>query len=144
MQLTYGYNIKSAKLLLAHGAAVGLYQVPDWVMSEIKNKKQFKRLMMLLFSSGLDLLGLDKEYTKEALLMTELSLKNICREAIRNHLLQMSNVNIFIRVPRLPLPKALQSYLLYDQTLNEDHDEDDDDDDDDNDNNNNNRYINKK
>ena len=51
--------------------------------------------------------------------LTEHSLKNICREAIRSHLLQMSEVNLFVRVPSLPLPKALQSYLLYDQALDD-------------------------
>ena len=37
-----------------------------------------------------------------------------------NHLLKLDpHENLFVRVPRLPLPKALQSYLLYDQTLDD-------------------------
>ena len=37
-----------------------------------------------------------------------------------NHLLKLDpHENLFIRVPRLPLPKALQSYLLYDQSLDD-------------------------
>ena len=46
-----------------------------------------------------------------------ISLMNICRESIRKHMLQMSDVNLFVRVPRLPLPRLLMSYLLYDVTL---------------------------
>ena len=45
------------------------------------------------------------------------SLKNICRETIRKHLLQMSDVNLFARVPQLSLKRELTSYLLYDVTL---------------------------
>ena len=46
-----------------------------------------------------------------------ISLMNICRETIRKHLLQMSYVNLFFQVPRLPLPRLMTSYLLYDVTL---------------------------
>ena len=46
-----------------------------------------------------------------------ISLMNICRESIRKHLLQMSDMNLFIRVPKLPLPHLMTSYLLYDVTL---------------------------
>ena len=43
----------------------------------------------------------------------QLGLKHLCREAIRKHLLQMSNVNLFVRVPLLGLPSLLTEYLLY-------------------------------
>ena len=45
-------------------------------------------------------------------------LKDICRLAIREHLLQMSQVNLFVRVPHLGLPPLLGKYLLYDMSLN--------------------------
>ena len=48
------------------------------------------------------------EYLKPS---AELCVKNICRETIRKHLLQMSDVNLF------PLPQLMTSYLLYDVTL---------------------------
>ena len=42
------------------------------------------------------------------------SLKQHCREAIRNHLLSSNlHINLFDRVPKLPLPKILVSYLLF-------------------------------
>ena len=40
-------------------------------------------------------------------------LKVICRRAIREHLLQMNQVNLFLRVPHLGLPSLLTNYLLY-------------------------------
>ena len=46
-----------------------------------------------------------------------LFLKDICRRAIREHLLQMSRVNLFFRVPRLGLSSSLAKYLLYDVSL---------------------------
>ena len=42
-----------------------------------------------------------------------LCLMNICRHAIREHLLQMSRVNLFIQIPHLGLPPSLSKYLLY-------------------------------
>ena len=48
---------------------------------------------------------------------TTLCLKDICRRAIREHLLQMSRVNLFVRVPYLGLPPSLAKYLLYDVSL---------------------------
>ena len=56
------------------------------------------------------------EYLKPS---TEIGLKNICREAIRKHLLEVSNVNLFVRVPQLPLPRLMTSYLLYNVTLDQ-------------------------
>ena len=83
--------------------------------------------------SWVDLSLAPEKYLKKAIPEPELSLKNICRESIRNHLLQMSNVNLFARVPKLPLPKALQSYLLYYQALQEEEEEEEIEDDDDDD-----------
>ena len=46
------------------------------------------------------------------------SLKQICREAIRGHLLHTNpNENLFVRVPKLGLPPTLERYLLYGFTL---------------------------
>ena len=46
-----------------------------------------------------------------------LCLKDICRQTVREHLLQMSQVNLFIRIPHLGLPASLARYLLYDVSL---------------------------
>ena len=42
------------------------------------------------------------------------SLKQICREAIRGHLVHTNpNENLFVRVPKLGLPPPLERYVLY-------------------------------
>ena len=46
-----------------------------------------------------------------------LCLKHACRRAIREHLLRMSRVNLFFRVPQLGLPRSLVRYLLYGVSL---------------------------
>ena len=48
----------------------------------------------------------------------QMCLTNLCRESIRKHLLQISNVNLFVRVSELGLPAMLQEYLLYNISLN--------------------------
>ena len=48
-------------------------------------------------------------------------LKHLCREAIRNHLITLNpHSHLFHRVPQLGLPSRLNSYLLYNRTLEDD------------------------
>ena len=49
----------------------------------------------------------------------EMSLKHLCRQCIRKHLLQMSPVNLFVWVPQLGLPTLLQEYLLCNVSLDD-------------------------
>ena len=45
-------------------------------------------------------------------------LKNICRKAIRKHLIDANpHLHLFGRIPQLHLPSLLTKYLLYDLTL---------------------------
>ena len=53
---------------------------------------------------------------------SELRLSHLCRTSIRKHLLQMSNMNLFTRVPKLGLPKPLEKYLLFSELYDEDDD----------------------
>ena len=75
-----------------------------------------RRMRLLrLFNQNDDKVPVEaSEYLRSS---AEISLMNICRETIRKHMLQMSQVNLFVRVPRLPLPRLMTSYLLYDVTL---------------------------
>ena len=51
-------------------------------------------------------------------LKQNLQLKHLCREVIRKHLLHLDpHQHLFGRVPRLGLPSALTSYLLYNLSL---------------------------
>ena len=63
----------------------------------------------------------------------EIYLKNICRETNRKHLLQMNDVNLFVRVPQLGLPHLMTSYLLHDVTLDDEEEDNEDNSDSDND-----------
>ena len=46
------------------------------------------------------------------------TLKDVCREAIRKHLLNINpHLNLFMRIPQLGLPTRLASYLLYEEDL---------------------------
>ena len=58
----------------------------------------------------------------------EMSLKHLCRKAIRKHLLKMSPVNLFVQVPQLGLPTLLQDYLWLNVSVDDDDDDDTDDD----------------
>ena len=109
-----------------------------------ENRRPNEDICMLLFACGEIVTGPIVQVTArygdlsaevpEYLFHRELRmcLKHLCREAIRKHLLELDpHTHLFSRVPRLGLPSLLQSYLLYDQTLNDDDDDDADNDDDD-------------
>ena len=52
----------------------------------------------------------------------ETSLKHVCRESIRDHLIKTNrNRNLFIAVPKLDIPSSLASYLLYDVSLDDEY-----------------------
>ena len=56
------------------------------------------------------------EYFQE--LKENLDLKDLCREAIRKHLIDVDpHENLFVRIPRLGLPSLIVDYLLYDCSL---------------------------
>ena len=67
------------------------------------------------FITNEDCMEIAREYLCED--APTMCLKNICRRAIREHLQQMSRVNLFVRVPYLGLPPSLTKYLLYDVSL---------------------------
>ena len=69
---------------------------------------------MLLFAAGETVNMVCVVIPDYLKLETENTLTNICRTYVRTHLLVVSRVNLFVRVPRLGLPKLLQSFLLYD------------------------------
>ena len=72
---------------------------------------------MLLFAAGETINMVDLVIPDYLELEIDNTLMNICRTSVRTHLLVASRVNLFVRVPRLGLPKLLQSFLLYDVKL---------------------------
>ena len=81
-------------------------------------KRAKREVAMLLYAAGESLDNCKVEIP--GYLQQRPSLKHLCREAIRKHLLQMSDANLFIRIPSLGLPKPLQRYVLYHIELNDD------------------------
>ena len=57
------------------------------------------------------------EHLLELIEPRDIRLMDLCRRTIRNHLLQMSTVNLFCRIPLLGIPSLLSNYLLYNVSL---------------------------
>ena len=86
---------------------------------------------MLLFAAGEAIDG-STIHVPDFLLFEDqkLCLMQMCRGTIRKHLLHLNpQQHLFLSVPRLGLPKSLQDYVLYNQTLDCDDDDCDNDND---------------
>ena len=118
------------KLLLRKGAHVNLRHKWSQYRNFLENYLYWKRhkldrfTRMLLFAAG-ENIGerLSRWHIPDFIKCLQeaesVNLKASCRKAIRKHLLQMSNVNLFARVPELGLPILLQEYLLYDVPISD-------------------------
>ena len=96
--------------------------VDHWAIQLQRMKSYRKRLITILDDSPIEpnmdldqLSDIVRQYLSED--APTLCLKDICRRTIREHLLQMSRVNLFVRVPHLGLPSLLAEFLLYDVSL---------------------------
>ena len=100
------------KLLIQSGADVNVQNKNREVALWFLMAKEYRKF---LFAAG------EKEavrkYNEPE---SELRLSHLCRASIRKHLLQMSNMNLFARVPKLGLPKSLQNYVVFSEILDED------------------------
>ena len=119
------------KQVLAAGANVNMVNNEgtfiDLLNSYYTINKHQASSLKLLFAAG-DKITEPSDEVKRVLHEASKCLKHLCRETIRNHLLELDrHTHLFGRVPRLGLPDALQSYLLYHQTLGDDADDADDD-----------------
>ena len=73
---------------------------------------------MLLYAAGVDIDETVTEHGTEIVQEKQtLTLMNICREAIREHLLNVNPVSLFGTIPQLGLPPLITSYLLYNVAL---------------------------
>ena len=96
----YYFN-KCTKLLIQAGA-----EVLNTYGQKVPEREEVRKF---LFAAGQAAPDADK-YTETE---SELNLSHLCRVSIRKYLLQMNDMNLFIRVPKLGLPKTLQKYLLF-------------------------------
>ena len=120
--------IQCIKMLFRAGAHVnrtnkhGLNALESYIS---RGKNVNKNVAMVLFAGGetVDVTSEEKcvRAKKPAYLLESQSdniyLMNICRDKIREHLLQMSPVNLFIGVPQLGLPPLFTDCLLYWRSL---------------------------
>ena len=135
-------KLECVRLLLRAGAKINMFDsrgnnALTWNFRY--SKSSIEEQVLLLFAAG-ETLQLhqirDTALLCPELTTADLNLANFCRKSIRNHLLQLDpHENLFVRVPRLGLPAALQRYLVYDTSLtssktSKNSSEDDDDDDD--------------
>ncbi len=108
------------KLLLQSGATA---KIPT--SSELKKAMTLLPIetVRLLHAAGADEKALPDNYKttvyealgQEATTESErINLQDISRKSIRDHLTQFNKENLFITVPKLPLPKPIQSFLLHD------------------------------
>ena len=129
-------SLKCLKLLLKQGAHVNITSNNGQNALQYLIQRPFipmkKLVAMLLFAAG-EMLGRNKpkgstdcgdvkmpEFMLH-LVQPTLCLKDICRKFIRDYLLQVDpHTNLFQRVPRLGLASILQSYLLFDLSLDDD------------------------
>ena len=110
------FNIKA---LLRSGAKVDIAAdnaLTTYLESDRKPRRK-RQLAMLLFAAGERL----KETSVPEYLLPpkQMTLKHLCRESIRKHLLKIRKSNLFYRVPKLGLPAALNRYILYEQSVTE-------------------------
>ena len=132
-------TIASARKLLKAGAKVnvcnrdGINTLKRYIAHN--SRAPDKDICMLLFAAG-DLIGgstfrascdyfshkIQQVQVPEFLLREDLifSLKHLCRQAIRKHLLSLDpHQHLFGRVPRLGLPDVLCKYIVYNIALEE-------------------------
>ena len=98
-----------------------------WIQEEVEEipeEAQFKNTaILLLYAAGETLDGIEEDNIPEVLKFEEekLQLKHICREAIRKHLLKLDpHQHLFGRILELGLPSALNKYLLFNRSLDDD------------------------
>ena len=103
---------KCVAILVFAGAGVNMQSRQGITSSRYVHGEKTRSL---LFAAG------EKEAMKRcAELYSELHLSHLCRASIRKHLLQVSDMDLFTRVPKLDLPKPLEKYLLFSEILDED------------------------
>ena len=116
-------GLSHARTLLRKGVKVDIKSIQGFnALTQCLCYTYNPKLAMLLFAAGETI---DKTKVNNVpyylKLSADICLKNICREAIRDNLLGVANINLFVRVPQLPLPTVMTSFLLFDVTLDEEH-----------------------
>ena len=126
-------SIEEVVMMLKYGAHINVFndQGQNALTSYLNDAHSIaitplkNNVIMLLYAAG--------EYISKPIvkipecLKFEVTLQHLCRQAIRKHLIHDRPLShLFGRIPRLGLPKALEAYLLFYQTLDRIDDENED------------------
>ena len=137
-------DVGTAKLLLKAGAVVNVRQDDGHSALEFcleryhrihgQQQEEEDRFIIFLFAAGEKVPGTRFRfkhshcetyyvYTPKFLLRmlkpSSLRLTDMCKDRIRKHMMQLSNVNLFVQVTKLGLPASLQSFLVYNVSLDD-------------------------
>ena len=116
-------KVEFVKILLSAGAHVnmGIFHSDFFLdnLQQLQNTKEQSEIVEILFASGQELqFENKKEVERFSPLVREATLKNICRKAIRKHLISVDKYShLYNRIPRIKLPYMLTDYLLYNTSL---------------------------
>ena len=107
-------SLSKIKGLLYSGASVNIGP-GNALTSCLKHQTgDVEELALLLFAAGEELNKNETEEVPDYLKLPEqITLMHLCRESIRKHLLQMSKMNLLVRVPKLGLPSEMTAYILH-------------------------------
>ena len=102
------------KSLLRAGAMVNTVDNLVSLCSKSQRRRQRKKeLAHLLIAAGETYSTMDFNAAFPGCLI------DLCRNAIRNHLLHLNHVNLFYRVPKLGLPASMTKYVLCGESVTE-------------------------
>ena len=95
---------------------------PSVLTCYLKNSIEQKQtdIVLILAAAGEKIDETKVRSIPEYLKPKESCLKHLCRDAVRNHLLELDpHTHLFNRVPRLGLPSLITEYLLYNVSLDD-------------------------
>ena len=108
-------NFEMLKLAFCHGTLINIMPIPKsyapWNPNDCPLRLLCASDQMWPFITTKDM---PNELVTE---INEKSLRNFTREAIRNHMIYLTNNNLFSQVERLPLPQFIKEYLLYNTSI---------------------------
>ena len=108
-------SLKKIKALLYGGASVNIGPGNALTSCLKPQTGDLGELARLLYAAGEELHEneIEEEVPDYLQPPEEMALMHLCRESTRKHLLEMSKMNLLVRVPKLGLPSKMTQYLLY-------------------------------
>ena len=117
----YQENYKIVKVALQYKAQINISQIAENERPDLPPKANSRTVMMMFVAGEYFPFHLypDKDIAKAIVQSRDdLSLKNICRRAIRYYtIMSGNNENLFEAANRVQLPRLLQNYIVYGMSL---------------------------